>query len=64
MKKTEETRKGIRRSTRLAFNSKEDALKYIEETGGDTDIEESDESDEEVSKIYIKSSSLIYFPFF
>ncbi len=40
------TRKGVRRSTRLAFNSKEDALKYIEETGGDTDIEEEDEAEE------------------
>jgi hypothetical protein len=42
-------RKGIRRSTRFAFNNKEDALDYIEKTGGDTDIEEDDESDEEVT---------------
>ena len=43
-------RKGVRRSTRLAFNSKEDALKYIAETGGDTDVDESDAEEEVFTK--------------
>ncbi|CAF1392948.1 unnamed protein product, partial [Didymodactylos carnosus] len=42
-KPSAESSAGKRRSTRLAFNNPEDAEKYIDETGGDTETSEEEE---------------------